>query len=114
MADFLVVNIKENSPTVELAIANFLIALDDAKAQGAKVIKIIHGYGSSGVGGAILRQLKTLLPTMKRKKQITDYISGADWNIANKKVFELITKIPPCALDEDLGTMNIGMTIIIL
>lgn len=111
---FLTFNIKENSPTTEEAVANFLIALEQAKAAGAKVVKIIHGYGSSGKGGVILLELKKLLPIFVRQKKIKDYISGAEWNIANPKVFNLITKCPPCALDEDLRKNNIGITIIVL
>lgn len=109
-----VVNIKENSPTVEEAVANFLIALEDAKMQNIKVLKVIHGYGSHGVGGAILRSLKTMLPALKRKKQIKDYFSGATFNIANEKVFKLITTVPELALDEDLSTQNIGVTFIVI
>ena len=109
-----VVNIKENSPTVEEAIANFLIALENAQMQNIKVLKVIHGYGSHGVGGAILKNLKTLLPALKRKKQIKDYFSGATFNLANQKVFDLITKVPDLALDEDLSTQNIGVTFIVL
>lgn len=109
-----VVNIKENSPTVEEAMANFLIALESAKIQNIKVLKVIHGYGSHGVGGAILKNLKSLLLALKRKKQIKDYFSGATFNLANQKVFELITKVPDLALDEDLSTQNIGVTFIVL
>lgn len=109
-----VVNIKENSPTVEEAMANFLIALESAEMQNIKVLKVIHGYGSHGVGGAILKNLKSLLPALKRKKQIKDYFSGATFNLANQKVFDLITKVPDLALDEDLSTQNIGVTFIVL
>ena len=50
----LVFNIKENSHTVEEALANFEIELENAKLQNAKILKVIHGYVSNGVGGAIL------------------------------------------------------------
>lgn len=109
-----VVNIKENSPTVEEAMANFLIALENAKMQNVKVMKVIHGYGSNGVGGAILRNLKTLLPSLRRKKQIKDYFSGATFSIANEKVYNLILKVPDLALDEDLSHQNIGVTFVVL
>lgn len=111
---FLTFNIKENSPTTEEALANFELALENAKAQKAKVVKIIHGYGSSGRGGAILVELKKLLPRLIKQKKIKDYISGGVWNIANPKVFDLVTSVPACALDTDLNTQNIGITIIIL
>ena len=110
----LVVNIKENSPTVEEALANFEIELENAKLQNAKILKVIHGYGSSGVGGAILRKLKQTLPHLKRTNQIKDYFSGATFNIANEKVCSLILKVPDLALDEDLSHQNIGVTFVVL
>lgn len=110
----LTVSIKENNPTVEEAMANFEIAVENAKKLAENVLKVVHGYGSHGVGGAILLELKKRLPQMKRKKIIKDYISGIDWCFANKTAFNYITNFPDCALDEDLNTGNIGITIIIL
>ena len=114
MAEFLTVNIKENLQAVDVALADFLIALDDAKAQKAKALKIVHGYGSHGVGGKILLELKRILPQMKRRSEIKDYISGAEWSFANPKAFALITKVPDAALDEDLNNGNIGITIVMI
>lgn len=110
----LVVNIKENSPTVEEAMAKFDLELESAKLQNAKVLKVIHGYGSSGVGGAILRKLKQTLPLLKRTKQIKDYFSGATFNLVNQTVFALAKKVPDLLYDEDFSTQNIGVTFIIL
>ena len=42
MAEFLTVNIKENLQAVDVALADFLIALDDAKAQKAKALIVYH------------------------------------------------------------------------
>ena len=111
---FLVVNINENSPTVEEAMANFEIALESAKLQNARVLKVIHGYGSSGVGGAILRKLKQTLQQLKRTKKIKDYFSGATFNLVNQTVFDLAKKVPELLYDEDLSTQNIGVTFIVL
>ena len=107
-------NIKQNFPSVEEALANLDLALEEAKAQNAKVIKIIHGYGSGGTGGAIIRELSNLLPQMIRQKKIKDYIRGGSWNMANPKVFEIITKNPSCLPDEDLNGANIGITVLVL
>ncbi|MBQ2713679.1 MAG: Smr/MutS family protein [Clostridia bacterium] len=110
----LVVNIKENSPTVEEALANFELELENAKLQNAKILKVIHGYGSSGVGGAILRKLKQTLPHLKRTNQIKDYFSGATFDIANPKVLALAKKVPDLLYDEDISHQNIGVTFIVL
>lgn len=112
--EFTTINIKEYSPTVEEAIANLEIAIDNAKKMNTKVLKIIHGYGSHGVGGAIIMEIKKILPQLKRQHKIKDYINGANWTIANSKTFQVITEFPESATDEDLNTQNIGITIILI
>lgn len=114
MAEFLTVNIKDNLQAVDVAIADFLIALDDAKAQKAKALKVVHGYGSHGVGGKILLELKRILPQMKRRGEIKDYISGADWHFSSPKAYALYSKCPEAAHDDDLKIGNIGVTIVMI
>ena len=115
MAEFLTINIKDNMQAVDVAIAEFLIALESAKKQKTKALKIVHGYGSHGVGGKILLELKRILPQMKRRGEIKDYISGADWKYSNPKVFDFITNVAPdAARDEDMNKANIGVTIVVI
>ena len=45
------INLKENFPTVALALATLEIEIDVAKQEGITAVKVIHGYGSHGVGG---------------------------------------------------------------
>ena len=114
MAEFLSVNIKDNMQAVDVAIAEFLIALESAKKQKAKALKVVHGYGSHGVGGKILLELKRRLPQMKRRGEIKDYISGADWGYANAKAFKIIKTVDGAANDEDVNKSNIGVTIVVI
>ena len=57
------VNLEQGKPKVEQAIARMNQAVFSARASGTKVIKLIHGYGSSGKGGvirtAVYRELET-------------------------------------------------------
>ncbi len=48
------VNLEAGMPTVDVARIHLNMALCSAKANRVKVLKLIHGYGSSGRGGAIL------------------------------------------------------------
>jgi hypothetical protein len=47
------VNLEEDSPTVEEALAKLEQFIHVSVNVGLKVIIIIHGYGSSGKGGSI-------------------------------------------------------------
>ncbi len=51
-----VVNIEKGMPTAKDAMLRLEQALRTARAKREPAIKIIHGYGSSGRGGAIRRE----------------------------------------------------------
>ena len=48
-----IVNLEAGMPTVDMARTHLNMTLRSAKANRVKVLKLIHGYGSSGKGGAI-------------------------------------------------------------
>lgn len=112
--DFKVLNLKENSPSVEQALAILLINLEAYKLEGVKVVKIIHGYGSHGVGGAICMEVRKTLRQLKKSKQIKDFLLGNDWDMSNLKCMKVLTSIKDCYNDEDLNHLNPGITIVIL
>src|SRR5579864_7457044 len=56
-----IVNLEESMPTVERARLLLENELATARAQGYKALKIIHGYGYSGAGGALRAGLQATL-----------------------------------------------------
>ena len=112
--DFKVINLKENSPIVDEAIANFLIELDICRLEGVKVIKVIHGYGSHGKGGDICREFRKVCFGLKKSKKIKDFMLGNEWHMSNEKCLKLLTSLKDCYSDEDLNHMNPGITIVVL
>ena len=110
--EFITINLKENNPTVQEAIANLEIAIE-LYGEMLKGMKIIHGYGSHGKGGNILLELNKFLPLAKKQKKIKDYIKGIDWCFANEKTFKFITSCHEASLDCDLNSGNIGITVLI-
>lgn len=112
--DFKILNLKENSPSVEEAMAILSINLEISKLEGVKVIKVIHGYGSHGMGGLICFEVRKYLRQLKKQKKIKDLLFGNDWSISNSKCIEILTNLKDCYKDEDLNNSNPGITIIIL
>ena len=47
------INLKKGMPFVDEALDTLSVELDLARSQGVKVLRVIHGYGSSGTGGKI-------------------------------------------------------------
>ncbi len=108
-----IINLKENQPTVELALALLEIELEVAKREGVMVLKVIHGYGSHGVGGAIKRSLKSWLMKAKRRNIIADYIPGEQW-VTSEKSPKYKEKCPEILGDPELYYANAGVTIIVI
>jgi len=67
-------NLKDGMPTSDVAILRLKNALRYAKSE--KVVKIIHGYGSHGVGGTIRTVVREELAEMLASRQIKAYIPG--------------------------------------
>ena len=59
-------NIKQDFPPADVAVANLEIEIERLTGSQTKAIKVIHGYGSHGVGGEIKRQLMHRLAELKK------------------------------------------------
>lgn len=107
-----VFDIKSRMPSVIEALQELETIIKLTKNQ-EKVIKIIHGYGSSGKGGAIKNQVRLLLKQKQEQRKILAYIPGEaigmmlgyDEMIRNYR--HLID------MDEDYHQCNDGITYII-
>lgn len=108
------VNLKEGSPSVEYALAITEIEIENAKAEGASALKLLHGYGSHGRGGKIFVEIRKRLGVLKKQGKIQDYFGGDDWNLFNEKTLNLLNRDKTIAGDEDLNRKNAGITIVVL
>lgn len=104
---------KENCP-VDYALVLVEMEIESAIREGEVVIKVLHGYGSHGRGGAILVALRQMLNVYKKQKRIIDYFGGDRWNIFDKGTLEILNKDKTIYNDEDMGKANPGITIIVL
>ena len=105
-------NLKEYMPTVEQALKMIDIEIELSKKEGIKALKVIHGYGSSGVGGEINKALQNWAKLAKRKKLIKDYIRGTEWIADSEKVLEAKRYCPNLVGDPELFFYNPGISII--
>lgn len=101
-------------PTVKQALRILDLEIEKAKLSGVACFKVVHGYGSTGVGGKIKTRLSSVLRNKKNSGEIKDYIPGKDWSIFNEKTRMVLDKISNARNDEDLDKFNIGVTIIIV
>lgn len=73
------INLERGNPTVETALKNLVNELSTAKRAGYKAAILIHGYGSSGNGGAIKVAVKIKLKEPMFSGMIRDFTAGEDW-----------------------------------
>ncbi len=108
------IDLKQNSPTVDYALAITEIELEAAKKEGLVAVKVLHGYGSHGRGGTILVELRRQLQRWKKQNLIKDYFGGDKWNMFDPTTLEILQKDKTIYGDEDLNKANPGITIIYL
>jgi predicted nucleotidyltransferase len=82
--------------------------------QGYKALKIIHGYGSSGVGGALRAGLQATLRRAVHDGDISAVIYGENWRVSDEATWELLKRYPEWKADSDLGRGNKGISIVVL
>jgi hypothetical protein len=107
------VNIKSDMPTADDAIRRITYNLRNSKTLGTKVLKIIHGYGSSGTGGKIRVEARRYLGEQKRKGFIREFIPGEDFSIFDERTRSAFQLCPDLRKDADLDRHNNGITIVI-
>jgi hypothetical protein len=101
-------------PTVSEALQQLSRELARAQQSGCKVIKLIHGYGSSGVGGEIRIAVQRRLTEMNDRGEIRACIFGENWSKSDEQTWALINTHSELKQDHDLGRRNLGITIVVL
>ncbi len=108
------IDIKSEQQTVAEAIAQFLVEAESYKKGGYKVMKVIHGYGSHGVGGAIKNAFLKRCEDLKRRNKIEDYVCCDAWTPKNTVRKIAINYCPDLLADRGLYLLNPGCSIVIL
>lgn len=88
--------------------------IEAARRAGIKLLKVIHGYGSHGIGGDLRFALQATLREMAHAQQITDCIYGENWRTSDERTWRLLKRAPELKRDADLGRGNRGITIVLL
>jgi len=108
------VNLEDGMPTVAQASARLKSELQCARQNRIHALKIIHGYGSSGIGGDLRIALQSLLRQMEDRSEIQSCIYGENWRSADERAWKLVKQFPQLKDDRDFGRGNKGITIVVL
>src|SRR5437773_10915160 len=105
-------NVEAGLPTLDDARRSVIAEIKRAKRDGARVLKVIHGYGSSGKGGALCVGLRKSFGLRKKEGVIKDSVAGEDFSIFNRTVLAMLESVPELRGDCDLNNTNEGITIL--
>jgi hypothetical protein len=109
-----IAQIKEGRPSVAEARTRLVAELDKARTVGASAVKVVHGYGSSGVGGALRDAIRASLRKRKKEGRIRTFVAGEKWDLFDPAARAILDACPALARDADLNRYNEGITIVLL
>ena len=90
-------NVEAGLPTLDEARRLVIEEIKRAKREGVKVLKVIHGYGSSGKGGALYVGLRKSFGLRKKEAVIKDFIAGEDFPFSTTRCWPCWRRCRSCA-----------------
>lgn len=111
MSRHVIINIEKGMPSIDEARKRLIAEIKKARTQNVDHLKIVHGYGSSGVGGSIAPAIRKSLKLRRKEGLVADYVSGENFNAFNEIARTLVTSFPELKKDPDFNRNNPGITI---
>jgi ribosomal protein L40E len=107
-----IANLENGMPTVEQALERFRRRLREASASGAKVQKVIHGYGSTGRGGKIRDALRRELGRMLARGEVATVVVGEEYSSTTLAGRDLLSRFKELKATERSDSSNHGITLV--
>ena len=101
-------------PSVPEALEQLDREIAVARQQKHSLLKMIHGYGSTGAGGDIRIAVQRRLHDMAEAGQIRGCIFGENWSKTDDATWRLLQTHSELKSDRDLGRRNQGITVVVL
>ena len=114
MPKVVIANLESGMPAANEALLRLDYELTRARSSGALVVKVIHGYGSSGVGGVLRDAVQAELRRMAGDHKIRAFVAGEDWRTSNEVAWNMQKLVPELKQDRDWGRGNRGISIVLL
>jgi Smr domain len=107
-------NLEIGHPTVEEARQLLKAELEKCRSRKVTAVKIIHGYGSSGVGGALRQGIRKSLISRRKEKVIKAVVFGENWSIFDSVTRSMLEQCQELSKDKDLCNSNPGISVVLL
>lgn len=104
-------NLERGRPAANEALRRMADALATARRGGASAVVLVHGYGSSGVGGLIRASVRRALEEPGMRGIVRDVVYGEHWHYRKR---ELLAVCSDLSKYEGRVANNEGVTIVIM
>ena len=101
-------------PSVQEALQRLEREIAIARQQNQSLLKVVHGYGSTGAGGDIRIAVQHRLHDLAESGQIRGCIFGENWSKSDESTWRAVSKKSALKGDPDLGRRNRGITVVLL
>src|SRR5258706_9536137 len=109
---FATINLEADSPTVGDARRRLVDEMQSARARGVRVIKVIHGWGSSGEGGKLGQAIRKSLRLRVKEGKASLVLPGERFSSDTNEGRELVQRHPALRNDRDYNRTNPGITLV--
>ncbi|NJD11356.1 MAG: hypothetical protein FIB01_13270 [Gemmatimonadetes bacterium] len=72
--------LKQDLPTVAEAVRQLVLSLTGLRGTRTRVVKVVHGYGSTGKGGALAPAVRRELRALLAKGWIRGFVPGEEYS----------------------------------
>jgi hypothetical protein len=108
------VNLEKGMPLVQQALDRMELELAAGRKQEIKVLTLIHGYGSSGEGGAIKTAVLRQLQFLRHQGRIKEVIPGEEFEGRSGRGRQWLRRFPFLRDHRDLNRGNPGIILVLL
>jgi hypothetical protein len=106
------INLKEDLPVVAEALRRLNVRLESARGRGARLVRVIHGYGSGGSGGKIKEAVRRRLRRLASEGRIRRMIAGEDYSKSKGMGRALLKSYPALKNSIRTDAGNKGITFV--
>ncbi|MBL9128862.1 MAG: Smr/MutS family protein [Verrucomicrobiales bacterium] len=106
------INLEAGFPSVDDARRRLLAEMDTARSAGVRLLKVIHGWGSSGEGGKLGPAIRRSLRLRVKEGRAGLLVPGERFSSDTAEGRELARRHPGVRSDRDWNRANPGITVI--
>jgi hypothetical protein len=106
------INLETGHPTIDEARRRLLAELNATRSRGARLLKVIHGWGSSGEGGRLAVAVRRSLRLRVKEGKAALMVTGERFSSDTVEGRELAQRHPGVRGDCDFNRANPGITVV--